>query len=476
MPHPHTVNRSHRNRSQRYSGRGGLPLPDNSGPSSDGGGAGDSQLISWVQSCLAGSIGSWVPQSGRLGRATRHAIRTFQSQQGLPVNGFPDSDTVAQLQQACGGRAGGETEEVSSAHTADARQAMTGEVSPSPAAGCNEDRCASGYIAWVQRSLNQLGAHLNVTGVLDRTTIQAINQFKQSHKISPSEYYASPVIEQALVQAGAAPPPAVRRLPCGPTDLKVLLPLLKRYAGDIPAEYLLGWITVESGAKLGDLTKICERGYFQVHPEESQDLKLDHDRLSTDPAYSVEGGIKLVRKYAAGVEGLLRRPGAGEQADFFWALVKLRHWIPSAPVRILTQMRKKSVPVTDWSSVRNFVTATPNLGFGSFDPRAGIKSVDHYLEAVARWRKLLANGTASRPQAGNGNIAPVATERTAIQSAIQRGERDENRLTDTIFTGRHPERRGQPLQQQDQPLIKEWLGIRDRLIRPALRALSNDHR
>jgi peptidoglycan hydrolase-like protein with peptidoglycan-binding domain len=449
----HSVKRSHGNRLQRYSGRGGGPLPDNSGASSDGGGAGDSQLISWVQSCLAGSIGSWVPQSGRLGRATRHAIRTFQSQRGLPVNGVPDSDTVAQLREACGGRAGGD-----------------GEVSAPPAAGCNEDRCASGYIAWVQRSLNQLGAHLNVTGVLDRTTIQAINQFKQGHKISPSEYYASPVIEQALVQAGADPPPAVRRLPCGPTDLKVLLPLLKRYAGDIPAEYLLGWITVESGAKLGDLTKICERGYFQVHPEESQDLKLDHDRLSTDPAYSVEGGIKLVRKYAAGIESLLRRPGAGEQADFFWALVKLRHWIPSAPVRILTQMRKKSVPVTDWSSVRNFVTATPNLGFGSFDPRAGIKSVDHYLEAVARWRKLLANGTASRPQAGNGNIAPVATEPTAIQSAIQRGERDENRLTDTIFIARHPERRGQRLQQQDQPLIKEWLGIRDRLVRPALRA------
>jgi peptidoglycan hydrolase-like protein with peptidoglycan-binding domain len=460
MPH-HPVKRSHGNRSQRYSGPGGWPLPDNSGSSSDGGGAGDSQLISWVQSCLAGSIGSWVPQSGRLGRATRHAIRTFQSQQGLPVNGFPGRDTVAQLQQACGGRAGGESEEISSAP---------------PAAGCNEDRCASGYIAWVQRSLNQLGAHLNVTGVLDRTTIQSINQFKQGHKISPREYYASPLIEQALVQAGAAPPPAVRRLRCGATDLKVLLPLLKRYAGDIPAEYLLGWITVESGAKLGDLTKICERGYFQVHPEESQDLKLDHDRLSTDPAYSVEGGIKLVRKYAAGIESLLRRPGAGEQADFFWALVKLRHWIPSAPVRILVQMRKQSVPVTDWSSVRSYVNATPNLGFGSFDPRAGITSVDHYLEAVARWRKLLANGTASRPQAGNGNIAPAATEPSAIQSAIQRGERDENRLTDTIFTARHPERRGQPLQQQDQPLIKEWLGIRDRLVRPALRALSNDHR
>ena len=186
----------------------------------------------------------------------------------------------------------------------------------------------------------------------------------------------------------------MRRLACGPTNLSQLLPLLRQYGADIPAEYLLGWITVESGGKLGDLTKICERGYFQVHPEESQDLKLDHDRLSTDPAYSVEGGIKLVRKYAAGVQSLAGQFNLNNKdTDLFWGLVKLRHWIPSAPARILTQMRRDGVAVTDWNSVRQYVRSKPALGFGSFDPRSGVNSVDNYLAMVARWRKSLGSRT-----------------------------------------------------------------------------------
>lgn len=59
----------------------------------------------------------------------------------------------------------------------------------------------------------------------------------------------------------------------------------------------------------------------------------------------------------------------------------------------------------------------------------------------------------------------------AIRLAIQRGVRDENRLTDTVFYARHPERRNQRLQSHERPLIQEWLDIRDRLVRPALRAI-----
>jgi Rv2525c-like, glycoside hydrolase-like domain len=60
----------------------------------------------------------------------------------------------------------------------------------------------------------------------------------------------------------------------------------------------------------------------------------------------------------------------------------------------------------------------------------------------------------------------------AIKNAIQGGLRDENRLTDTVFNSRHPERRGQPLRAPEQDLIREWLDIRDRLVRPALQAPS----
>jgi hypothetical protein len=57
----------------------------------------------------------------------------------------------------------------------------------------------------------------------------------------------------------------------------------------------------------------------------------------------------------------------------------------------------------------------------------------------------------------------------AIQSAIRGGVQDENRLTDMVFNARHPERQGRRLQPNEQSLIKEWLDIRERLVRPALR-------
>lgn len=278
------------------------------------------------------------------------------------------------------------------------------EFESTPSAGCNEDRCTSDYIAWVQQSLNQLGSRLKITEVLDRQTIQAINAFKQQHGISFREYYASPVLEQALIKAGASQPPRVRRLACGPSDVKtVLLPALNRYCGDIPVHYLLGWITVESGGKLGDLTKLCERGYFQVHPEESQDLHLVHDLLSTDPDRSVEGGIKLVRKYAAIIEQLAKQYGIPRGGDLYWGLVKLCHWIPSAPARILAQMKKDQAPITTWNSIERYVDSKAQLGFGGFDPHAGVASVHKFLAAATRWWSWLQkNASASQPANAGG--------------------------------------------------------------------------
>ena len=71
---------------------------------------------------------------------------------------------------------------------------------------------------------------------------------------------------------------------------------------------------------------------------------------------------------------------------------------------------------------------------------------------------------------GQGDLA--ASESKAIRTAIQGGVRDENRLTDIVFNARHPERSGQRLQQKEQQLVREWLDIRDHLVRPALQAPS----
>lgn len=62
-------------------------------------------------------------------------------------------------------------------------------------------------------------------------------------------------------------------------------------------------------------------------------------------------------------------------------------------------------------------------------------------------------------------------ESTAIRLAAAFGLRDENRLSSLVFYTRHPERGGRPLQKGEpgfQELSREWLDIRDRLVRPIL--------
>ncbi len=54
--------------------------------------------------------------------------------------------------------------------------------------------------------------------------------------------------------------------------------------------------------------------------------------------------------------------------------------------------------------------------------------------------------------------------------AIATGNRDENALTDLEFHARHPERGGKRIEAGEKALAKEWLSLRDDVVRPALRA------
>jgi hypothetical protein len=58
----------------------------------------------------------------------------------------------------------------------------------------------------------------------------------------------------------------------------------------------------------------------------------------------------------------------------------------------------------------------------------------------------------------------------AIQLAIRRGIRDENRLTDILFRERHTELGSRRLRANERSLIREWLAIRSGIVRPALAA------
>src|SRR4029453_1287264 len=62
-------------------------------------------------------------------------------------------------------------------------------------------------------------------------------------------------------------------------------------------------------------------------------------------------------------------------------------------------------------------------------------------------------------------------EGVAVKIAVAFGYRDEDKLTNLVFFARHPERGGQKIMKGEpnfSQLSREWLEIRDRIVRPAL--------
>ncbi len=164
--------------------------------------------------------------------------------------------------------------------------------------------------------------------------------------------------------------------------------LLDRYRGEIPLWFLLGWSAVESGGWIGDVTpRLNERGFFQLMPSESVELRppVDHNRLSTDPDYSVQSGIRLVRKYMSLTSARFKFIPAN--SELFWRVVKLQHAAGSGSTELLLNtMRRRGINVT-WEAIKAFevsagATLNPTL---AYKPGRFGHNVD---ELVARGRAI----------------------------------------------------------------------------------------
>lgn len=66
------------------------------------------------------------------------------------------------------------------------------------------------------------------------------------------------------------------------------------------------------------------------------------------------------------------------------------------------------------------------------------------------------------------NAVRRGRDEVAILLAVRRGITDENRLTDILFAERHPELGGRPLRPDERALVREWLAVRNTIVRPAL--------
>ena len=404
----------------------------------------DPQIVGWAQGCLAQVVGGWVPQDGKMGRLTLRAIEMFQNQSQIPPTGTLDENTLTALQNACHALSGrtpyptpgqappsstpSDPNSASLPNVVMPDTGVTGAAPPAapPAAApvadssstpaqqselpywshgyqeyenrpktrtCEPDRCTNAYLRWLQNSLNEVfGQRLAITGNLDDPTMAAINRFRLTKKLKVSQsYHVGPAIEDALLAAGSSQPPAVPPAECGVSYPSKLIPILDRARGDIPLEFLLGWIDVESAWVLEPPSVTCERGYFQLYPEDSVSLGLDHDRIGADPTYSIQSGVPFVNRARKQIERAVKAFGVPRNSDLYWRLVKLWHWIPSAPEKILAAMSAQGVRPTDWDTVRDF--ARDN--FESLakiirrDPREGMRSVDHMFTRVDAWRKRL---------------------------------------------------------------------------------------
>jgi LAS superfamily LD-carboxypeptidase LdcB len=92
-------------------------------------------------------------------------------------------------------------------------------------------------------------------------------------------------------------------------------------------------------------------------------------------------------------------------------------------------------------------------------PKLPVKSVG--TDDISAWDSIIEK---AKDTAASGKSLYIA------MSLISKGERDENKITNTVFYAQHPSKE-KKLKRHD-PLIKDWLNIRSNIVRPLLSALK----
>ena len=136
--------------------------------------------------------------------------------------------------------------------------------------------------------------------------------------------------------------------------LRQVIDELDQHRGDIPREFLLGWIAAESDGKVATVSSLGERGYFQIMwkgGEAKAQLGLteaEFRRLRTDREFSMEQGIRLAEIYRQ--HFLKKYPAVPDRSELLWRLTKGRHALPTALDNALDRLVKAGTAIT-WGAV-----------------------------------------------------------------------------------------------------------------------------
>jgi hypothetical protein len=235
-------------------------------------------------------------------------------------------------------------------------------------------------------------------------------------KLQPSQPGFDSLSKEWLNIRDAVVRPILRRLvPRTPSNYeldsfvrrtKMLIPFIEKDRGIIPLSFILAWIKIESD---GDITVIPkydrgdkdlnERGYFQISIEESEKQGFQHSRLSYDPAYSVQAGIKLINYYANSVRAL----GVSDSNPIFWRFVKLWHAASGIATYAVRFAKEKNLPLYDWEVFKKFILETQWIEFekrlavfsGIRDKRGYVIKLFNNVDKLFQWAALIQTAISS---------------------------------------------------------------------------------
>jgi murein DD-endopeptidase MepM/ murein hydrolase activator NlpD len=361
-----------------------------------------------------------------------------------------------------------------------------------------ESPAATEYVRWVQTMLNQaLNLQLPVDGVMTVQTRSAIRSFQEKNSL-PVTGIVGPDTERVLQSGNASGAPAstapepVAPVEDQPTDSEWFeaWPGEFEFAGDAFTVLPTGatgsfkdWVwpmpvwngrnpVISNGFDPSpDPTFGKKHGGVDIMykrlPDESAKLPdgtkgffVPSDRI---PVYAVANGVVIQSGKNPLGHSVIIDHGNG-YTTFYQHLTA--QGLPAKSTRVTAGMPIGIVGHNPAGYTLN------HLHFEIWPGGSHARSIDP--ASVLRGRSVPHPSGPPTPSGGattSGQIVDAVRRgawTAVIRLKIQSGERDENRLTDFVFFARHPERNGQRLQSHEQPLIQEWLEIRERLVRPAL--------